>query len=173
MIMTEQERLAAAIDEVHLDQLRHPDPCADCLIQLLQAVERHAREETAAIDAYARIGRDIPDPAVKAVMQLLVEDERHHHQLFEQLAASLREQLNWTASSAEHATQADSESATAVRALAEDERRGARALRELSNRRNPAARSGLVYQLLQTMAMDSDKHARLLDFVATRLSPRR
>jgi hypothetical protein len=53
-----------------------------------------------------------------------------------------------------------------------DELRGARALRELAHRARTDCEE-LAGQLLEAMAMDSDKHARLLKFVGQRLAHRR
>jgi hypothetical protein len=57
------------------------------------------------------------------------------------------------------------------RALIEEEHTGARYLRKLANEEN-GIHSGLHSLLLEMMAMDSEKHARLLKFVHDRLAKR-
>jgi len=103
-----------------------------------------------------------------------VEDETRHHALFRRIAASHSERLNWVADA--HALPIDvepprhivSESVETVRALEDEERRGAQLLRDLA-RRERTRETALPCPLLNTMAMDSDKHARLLAFVAEHL----
>jgi len=63
------------------------------------------------------------------------------------------------------------ELAATTRALIEEERTGARYLRGLAHREKKID-SGLHSLLIEMMAMDSDKHARLLQFVLDRLAAR-
>jgi hypothetical protein len=58
-----------------------------------------------------------------------------------------------------------------VPALIKEEQDGARALRDLAARER-GIDSGLDSLLLEIMALDSDKHARLLQFVQRRLARR-
>jgi hypothetical protein len=72
MTQTEQladQRLERAIEDVHLDELRHPDPSGQCLLRLLGAVEAHVRDESVSVETYARIGRETSDPVVAVVME--------------------------------------------------------------------------------------------------------
>lgn len=61
--------------------------------------------------------------------------------------------------------------ATLARALIEEERTGAQALRRLATQEK-GLDSGLDSLLLEMMAMDSEKHAHLLKFVEKRLEAR-
>jgi hypothetical protein len=166
------------IEEVRLDSEQHPDPCGGGLATLLQAIQQHVEEEGSTVQTYARIRRETDDPAVACVMELLVDEEERHHALFERIATSLRDQFNWATESSTlplataPAGRADPETAQLVRDLEEEERRGAQALRELARPAGPGE-PGLVCLLLEAMAMDSDKHARLLAFVSRRLTPHR
>ena len=50
MTQTDQQAdqlLQRAIEEVHLDELRHPDPSGQCLLRLLGEVEAQVRDESA------------------------------------------------------------------------------------------------------------------------------
>jgi hypothetical protein len=168
------DRLRAMIEEVHMDELRHPDPCGAAITSLLRAVDRHIREETASVETYARLGRQTNDPVVAVVMQLLVQDEAHHHSLLRRIAASLQQRLNWETAqpgalplTGECAAEANPELVQVLRALEAEERQGSRALRDLAHYQ----RSGecqIVSLILEAMAMDSDKHAHLLAFLGGR-----
>jgi rubrerythrin len=144
---------------------------------LLDAVERHAIAEQDALDQYEYIGTASGDPVVALVMRLILEDEERHHGLLKRMQATLSDALNWTHSpSALPATAipqraAAHELATAARALIEEEHTGARYLRKLANEEK-GIDAGLHSLLLEMMAMDSEKHARLLKFVQDRLAKR-
>jgi hypothetical protein len=180
MTQTEQQtdqRLERAIEDVHLDEVRHPDPSGQCLLRLLGAVEAHVRDESLSVETYERIGRETRDPVLAVVMELLVEDETHHYALLQRIATSLEAHLNWATDSPvlptgdEPPRQTDPEMVEAVRELEDEERRGAQQLRDLAHReRTPE--TGLPCLLLETMAADSDKHAHLLAFVAEHLASR-
>ena len=171
-----EDRLQTMIEEVRLDAVQHPDPCGGRLATLLEAIQRHVQGEASTVRTYAHIRRETGDPIVAFVMELLVDEEERHHALFERIATSLRDQFNWATESsalpldAAPAGRTDPQTARLVRDLEEEERRGAQALRELAQPDGPGE-AGLVSLLLEAMAMDSDKHARLLAFVSRRLTP--
>jgi rubrerythrin len=144
---------------------------------LLNAVERHASAEQDALDQYEFIGTASGDPVIALVMRLILEDEERHHGLLKRIESSLRDALNWTDSpdslprSATPQYPVGAELAVATRALIEEERTGAHYLRGLAHLEKEID-SGLHSLLLEMMAMDSDKHARLLQFVHERLAAR-
>lgn len=144
---------------------------------LLDAVERHALAEEDALSQYEYIGGASGDPVIALVMRLILDDEERHHGLLKRIEASLRDALNWT-----HSPEALPATATpqvpiarnlleVTAALVEEEKTGAKYLRDLS-RREKSVGSGFQSLLMEMMAMDSDKHARLLEFVRERLSAR-
>lgn len=144
---------------------------------VLDAVERHATAETDALEQYEHLRTASNDPVVALVMQLILEDEERHHGLLRRIESSLRDALNWTHSPASLPASAnpqqpvDGELAEAARELIDEERTGARYMRELAQREK-GIDSGLHSLLLEMMAMDSEKHARLLQFVHDRLAAR-
>ena len=144
---------------------------------LLDAVERHATAEQDALEQYVYIGTASADPVIALVMRLILEDEERHHGLLRRMEASLSDALNWTHSpsalpeTAIPQPAAASELATAARALIDEENTGARYLRKLANEEKDI-NAGLHSLLLEMMAMDSEKHARLLKFVHDRLARR-
>jgi len=124
-------------------------------------------------NAYAQASGD---PVIALVMRLILEDEERHHGLLKRIATTLRDALNWTHSPGALPRPGDGAPATedlapVARALIDEERTGAQALRRLAEREK-GLDSGLDSLLLEMMAMDSDKHARLLQFVHRRLEAR-
>jgi len=144
---------------------------------LLNAVDRHAAAEQDALEQYVYLATASGDPVITLVMRLILEDEERHHGLLRRIESSLRDALNWTHSPdalpvAETPRQpVAKELSQTARALIDEERTGARFLRDLA-RREEDIDGGLHSLLIETMAMDSEKHARLLQFVHDRLAAR-
>ena len=144
---------------------------------LLNAVERHANAEKDALEQYDYIGGASGDPTIALVMRLILDDETRHHGLLKRMQATLSDALNWTHSpdalpstgTPQHPVAKDLASATSE--LINEERTGAKYLRELA-RQQKGIDAGLHSLLLEMMAMDSEKHARLLQFVHDRLVAR-
>jgi len=111
------------------------------------------------------------------VMRLILEDEERHHGLLKRISSTLRDALDWTYSpdALPRATTSpeptDEDLPALARALIDEEKTGAQALRGLAQRERGLG-GGLDSLLLEMMAMDSDKHARLLHFVQRRLEAR-
>jgi rubrerythrin len=178
--MTETEaqaaqRLQRVSEEVHIDAALHPDPCGTGLQLLVRAIETHIAEEEVSVEAYRQLACETSDAVVAALMRLLADDEERHHRLFEEIGKTLRDRLDWSADapplvdSSRTAEEHAAEWLRRVRIFESDELRGARALRELAHRAHVECEP-LVCQLLEAMAMDSDKHAQLLKFVGRRLN---
>ncbi len=100
-----------------------------------------------------------------------------NHGLLKRIEASLRDVPYWSHSPTSLPTsripqeplQADL--VAVARGLVAEEHTGARKMRELAEHENDIA-GGLHSLLLEMMAMDSEKHARLLQFVQSRLHAR-
>jgi len=152
-------------------------PTHDTVEWLLEAVQRHADAEQDALAEYAFVAEASADPVVALVMRLILDDEERHHGLLKRMEATLRDALNWThsPSALPHAgvpQQPVARDLVAItRGLVEEERTGARMMRDLAQREKNID-VGLHSLLLEMMAMDSDKHARLLQFVQHRLEAR-
>ncbi len=151
--------------------MRHPDPAGCTLGSLLQAVNEHIHEEQTSILAYQRLGRTFADPVIAAVMQLILDDEARHHAAMQHIARTLNSALCWAPppETTPLAAEDVSEAIRELRSLADEERRGVSALHELA-RRGRDRNDDLCAVLLDAMAMDSDKHARLLELVIRRLA---
>jgi rubrerythrin len=144
---------------------------------LLDAVERHARAEQDALAQYEYLGSASDDPVIALVMQLILEDEERHHGLLKRIESTLRDALNWTRSQDALPTPAPpmqsvtTDLVETAHGLIQEERTGARYLRDLAHREKDVS-WGLPSLLIEMMAMDSEKHARLLQFVDDRLAKR-
>jgi rubrerythrin len=152
-------------------------PAAGSVEWLLDAVERHVSAEQDALAQYEYLRTASGDPAIALVMQLILEDEERHHGLLKRIEATVRDALEWTHSPAALPTTAPpqqpvtSELLESATFLIKEERTGARYLRDLAHREKDVS-WGLPSLLIDMMAMDSDKHARLLQFVHDRLAKR-
>jgi rubrerythrin len=146
------------------------------LERLLHAVDTHAAAEEDALGQYEYLATASGDPVVALVMRLILDDEVRHHGLLHRMAATLRDALDWTTSPEALPTRAPRARqsggfAKLARSLIEEERTGAHALRRLADREKDI-NGGLDSVLLEMMAMDSEKHAHLLQFVQRRLDNR-
>ena len=146
------------------------------LERLLHAVDTHAAAEADALGQYEYLAEASGDPVIALVMRLILDDEVRHHGLLHRMATSLRDALEWTSSPAALPKGAPDARVpiTFVKlasSLIDEERTGARVLRRLAEQEKDI-NGGLDSLLLEMMAMDSDKHARLLQFVQRRLEGR-
>jgi rubrerythrin len=166
--------LYEALHELPLVATFGPEPAQTLVERLFEAVRRHIQAESDALSQYERIAEESGDPVIALVMRLVLQDEERHHGLLERIADSLRDALEWSHSpGALPAGQPfTGERAAALagvtRELIEEERHGAKALRDLAHKERTIA-DGLHSLLLEMMAVDSDKHAHLLQFVERRL----
>jgi hypothetical protein len=175
----EQARLLAPELPYRLTNLSRPlgqptPPLPSPIEDLLGAIERHAIAETDSLEAYRRLVQVSADPVVKLLMETIIADEDRHHALLERISASLRDSLNWL-----HAAESlpegstppappASEAINATERFIREEHQDARELRQLA-RQARRYHDGLYSLLLESMALDSDKHARLLTFIHGRL----
>ena len=142
--------------------------------RLLDTLEVHAAAEADSLDDYARLAEQARDPVVALLMRLVLEDETRHHHLLSRMAASVRDALNWTHSPAAlpiaplAPEPAAAELLAATRARIREEQEGIRHFRELARQQAHTA-DGLFSLLLETMAMDSQKHERILTFILRHL----
>lgn len=146
--------------------------------RLLTVLEAHAGAEAESLADYQRLVRSTTDPVVRLLMQMLLDDELHHHRLLERMATTVRDALHWTRSADALPSQPTSERAAADEALVSttkarirEEHEGVRHLRELARREGHLG-DGLFGLLLEVMAMDGEKHERVLRFLQHRLERR-
>jgi hypothetical protein len=143
---------------------------------LLDAVERHTSLEIEVLGLCEHLAQARGDPVTAMLMRLMLADEERYQGLLKRIASRLRAALNWTRSpdALPRATGPDPATAPAeyltslARALVDEEELAAQVLRHLAqNEKGFIGGSDSV--LLETMAMGSDTHVRLLQFVQRRL----
>jgi hypothetical protein len=153
------------------------EPTETPLDRLLAAFERHLTSEADTVVAYRELAESTADPVIALLMRQVVDDEERHHGLLQSMAARLRDTLEWTRSPEALPTRGQATEAEAralvdtLRAFTRQEHEGARQARELA-RQQSGLYDGLFELLLETMAADSEKHERILGFVARRLEQR-
>jgi rubrerythrin len=136
--------------------------------RLIRTIEAHIASERDAIELYRRLQTDLPDPVLATIMRLIVEDEEHHHHALRRMATALRQgtpdapAMVPRMESAEPARSVLHETIAQLESAAEDERKGASEFRELA--RNESRDNAFIALLLELMAMDSEKHERMLRF---------
>ena len=150
----------------------------DTLAQLVAAVNRHVAGEAEALDEYEYLSTASHDPVIALVMRLILDDEMRHHGLLTRIATTLQDALDWTRSPTALPTQGptvamgnEQQLVLLAKRLIEEEKSGARALRHLAEREK-SIDAGLDTLLLEMMALDSEKHARMLAFVEHRVEAR-
>jgi rubrerythrin len=147
------------------------------LDRLLAVFERHISAEADTVAAYRQLAETSADPVIGLLMGQVVADEDRHHGLLRGMAARLRDTLQWTHSSEAlpiRGTAGEAEAGEllrSVREFARQEREGARQARELA-KQQAGLYDGLFALLLETMAADSEKHERILSYIARRIQER-
>jgi hypothetical protein len=153
------------------------DAADSALDRLLAVFERHITAETETVTAYRQIAETSQDPVIALLMGQVVADEDRHHGLLRSMAARLRDTLQWTHSPEALPVRGTPPEAEAgellrtVREFARQEREGAHQARELAKQQGELY-DGLFALLLETMAADSEKHERILSYVARRTQER-
>ncbi len=156
-----------------IEEFRDP-PDRSPAERLLDTIESHVSAEAGSLEEYRRLAEHSADPVVKLLAELVLGDEERHHHLLERIATSLAGAVHWwhpaeaLPSLTVQPEPAAREAIEATRALIREEHAGARELRQLARREKRLA-GGLETLLLETMAIDSEKHERILRFVLKRL----
>src|SRR5215207_4214842 len=152
------------------------EPPGSPIERLRATVDAHARAEATALGQYEYLAESSGDPVVALVMRLVLEDEERHHGLLRRIETTLSDALNWTRSPNALPTGAPAQGQAPAlveltRVLVAEEHTGAKILRKLAEQQR-AIDGGLHSLLIDMMAMDSEKHAMLLQFVQRRLESR-
>jgi hypothetical protein len=152
-------------------------PGASPIERLLETLNAHIDAQQASLLDHRRFVDSISDPVVRFLAQRVAESKNGHRNLLRQIAASLRDALYWTHSPdalprPERVTGGEARQGHAtLRELVRTERELGRTTYELA-RAYARIDGGLDALLLETMAMDSVKHERVLQFAARRLQRR-
>jgi rubrerythrin len=139
---------------------------------LLRALESHISGERTFLAQYRDLAESTQDPIVKLIMNIVLEDEERHHTLMRQLATRLKDGLYWAHTpdalpSTTPAT-ADADAHEALRRFASSERSSIHELNQLAGQAD-GLYGGLPTELLEMMALDSQKHEHLLRYLSRRI----
>jgi hypothetical protein len=121
-------------------------------------------DETAALLAYHRLAYQITDPTAGVVLALLARDAEQDRTMVQRMLAGALDVFNWNSSSARHGQQAAIDGQDAINqieALARTALSRAQRLRHLARSERDVEHAPRA-MLLDAMAFDSEKHARLL-----------
>lgn len=167
--------LEAALFDLRADALA--EAAESGLERALAATEAEAREEAVALREEQQLAEAAGDAVVSLLLGLVREDEERDYLLLERITATLRDERERTHSSAAlHCGPLSSgcsgpSLAQLAGRLADAEDTRAQQLRAIALQQRTLER-GLPRLLLEMMAADREKHARILRFVQGRLQTR-
>lgn len=127
----------------------------------------HIKAENAILDSYRSLASDLGSRDVAYLANLILDDELRHHRLFEDLANSIRAEVDLGSSldAVPDIPVVRPDPAALLEAtdrLLELERQDARQLKELKRSVRPVAETTLWALLIETMELDTRKHIAIL-----------
>ena len=135
--------------------------------EVVEALERHGREEAEILERYQRFGDESESPAVRYLVRLILEDEERHHRVLEDLANTIA--WGWVKGTPEQvvphfATKSggDETLRSETQALLGHELRDRTQLRRLRRRLRTHGEVAMWELLIDLMRLDTDKHIRIL-----------
>ena len=148
------------------------DPGDSLSERLLRAMRLHVEEENESVRAHKAVAAATDDPAIRLLLNVILEDEERHHGLLQRMAENFREELTGVYSSGAlpsgTGTKPSPEAIETVRTSLQKEHEGIQKMREIAEG-NRALYGGLFSLLMETMALDSQKHEHVLTFILKRL----
>jgi hypothetical protein len=142
--------------------------------EIYDYVSGHVVTEGAILDEYQRLAEDPSgSPAFRYLAGLILADERRHHQLFNDLAESIRQMaelhLEDEPIPSLRGLKADRERIMAItEQLLEAERADAAVLKQLAKKLKDVRKTTLWGLLLELMQDDTAKHIKILQFIRDR-----
>src|SRR5487761_513813 len=140
--------------------------------EVLDQMTAHVQAEEGVLEQYARTAQQAEEPDVRSLIMLLCEDDVRHHRIFEEMAHALEGTLQWRRVGPSVPDRGRGplppelvELTHRLHAIERDDKRQLRALRR---RLGPVADTTLWPLLVDLMELDTDKHLRILDFIAAR-----
>ncbi len=142
--------------------------------EIYDYVTSHVSQEGAILQEYEELAKDPSgSPAFRYVAGLILADERRHHQLFNDLAESIRQMAELRAEDEPipslRGLRADRDRIRAVtERLLQSERDDAKMLKELAKKMTDLRETTLWGLLIELMQDDTDKHIKILKFIRDR-----
>lgn len=136
---------------------------------LLKRLEHHAEGENELLASYSKMADEAP-PHVRYLVKLLLEDEVRHHRVFEEMANALRSDIEFRDINPSvpriHRMADDANLLFQTEELLGFERADLQSLRDLAKELKPVRKTTLWSLLVEMMELDTEKHIRLLCFIA-------
>ena len=134
---------------------------------LVELLAKHGAEEGRILSEYEHASESVTDPAARYLIDLILEDERRHHRVLVELATAMAwgtfdktaspvPPLGW------HLAEELSSAIGRLRKYEEEDRRELEALRK---RLRPFEDTTLWSLMVQMMILDTEKHAKILEFL--------
>ena len=142
--------------------------------QIYDYVSEHAATEGAMLEDYQRLAEDESgSPAFRYLANLILADERRHHELFNDLAESIRQmaelRLEDEPIASLHGLRSDRERIrSATERLRAAERADAKELKQLSKMLKEVRETTLWGLLVDLAQDDTAKHIKILSFIRDR-----
>lgn len=140
--------------------------------EVLDALTAHLRAEKELLADYARAAERATEPDVRYLLRLILDDEARHHRVFQEMANALRNARDWRRQEPRVPDRGQGGISAELRGLTERllaaERTDRRELRALRRRLRPVADTTLWALLVDLMALDTEKHVRILESIAAR-----
>lgn len=137
--------------------------------ELLERLERHAEGENELLASYSKMMDESP-PHVRYLVKLLLADEARHHRVFEEMANALRSDIEFRdiSPSVPRIDRIDDDAnlLRQTEQLLQFERADLKSLRDLAKELKPVRKTTLWSLLVEMMELDTEKHIRLLRFIA-------
>ena len=138
--------------------------------EVVEALDRHGREEAELLERYRRFSEESESPAVRYLVRMVLEDEQRHHRVLEDLANTIA--WDSLSGSPEQVVPAlpmkyrrDDALRSETQALLEHELRDRTQLRRLRRRLRTYGDVAMWELLIDLMRSDTDKHIRIFRFI--------
>ena len=147
--------------------------------EVVEALDRHGREEAELLERYQRFVDESEPPAVRYLVELILEDEQRHHRVLEDLAntiawGSVQGTPGHVVPSFPVRFRGNPAFRSETQALLHHELRDRTQLRRLRRRLRTYGEVASWELLIDLMRSDTAKHIRILRFIlANETSPRR
>jgi len=136
--------------------------------EVVEALDRHGREEAELLERYKRFIEEAESPAARYLVQLILDDEQRHHRVLGDLANTIA--WGWTKGAPEALPPlpkggGDGALRAETRALLGHELRDRTQLRRLRRRLRSYGDAPLWGLLVDLMRSDTEKHIDILRFI--------
>jgi len=148
----------------------HATGASPSTYEVVEALDRHGREEGELLERYRRFVDESESPAARYLVRLILEDEKRHHRVLEDLANTIAwGGLKGTPEQVvpDFATKyrGDETLLSETQALLGHELRDRTQLRRLRRRLRTCGDVALWELLMDLMRSDTDKHIRILRLI--------